>query len=120
MPKVLSVPGTRTTFPSGVPGFDQLLGGGIPKNQSILITGEPGSGKTVLASQIAFDAARRGERVILATTTSESQGKLLEDLAGFDFFTRERLGEELFFLSVYSWLKKGARDAREVLLRTVR
>ncbi|MFL5319933.1 MAG: RAD55 family ATPase [Myxococcaceae bacterium] len=111
---------TRTTFPSGVPGFDQLLGGGIPKNQSILITGEPGSGKTVLASQIAFDAARRGERVILATTTSESQGKLLEDLAGFDFFTRERLGEELFFLSVYSWLKKGARDAREVLLSTVR
>jgi circadian clock protein KaiC len=58
--------------------------------------------------------------VVLATTTSESQTKLLEDLAGFSFFSRERLGEELFFLSIYSWLKKGPREAREILLQTVR
>lgn len=110
----------RPTFASAVPGFDQLLGGGIPERQSLLITGEPGSGKTVLASQIAFNAAARGERVILATTTSESQGKLLDDLSGFDFFSREKLGNELFFFSIYSWLKKGAREARDVLLSTVR
>jgi len=86
----------------------------------LLITGQPGTGKTVLASQVAFHHSALGTPVVLATTTSESQAKLLEDLAGFSFFSRQRLGEEFFFLSIYSWLKKGPREAREVLLHTVR
>lgn len=110
----------RSLHSTGVPGFDALLGGGIPSRQSLLITGQPGTGKTVLASQIAFHHAARGTPVVLATTTSESQAKLLEDLAGFSFFSRQRLGEELFFLSIYAWLKKGPREAREVLLHTIR
>jgi circadian clock protein KaiC len=110
----------RTVLSTGVPGFDALLGGGLPVRQSVLITGQPGTGKTVLASQVAFHHAAQGTPVVLATTTSESQAKLLEDLAGFSFFSRERLGEELFFLSIYSWLKKGSREAREILINTVR
>ncbi|WP_224241634.1 ATPase domain-containing protein [Hyalangium gracile] len=111
---------SRSVFPSGVPGFDALLGGGLPVRQSLLITGQPGTGKTILASQVAFHAAEGGTPVVLATTTSESQAKLLEDLSGFSFFSRARLGEELFFLSIYAWLKKGAREAREILINTVR
>jgi circadian clock protein KaiC len=103
-----------------VPGFDALLGGGIPDRQSLLITGQPGTGKTILASQVAFHHAARGVPVVLATTTSESQAKLLEDLAGLSFFSREKVGEELFFLSIYAWLKKGAKEARDILLNTVR
>jgi circadian clock protein KaiC len=96
------------------------MGGGIPSRQSVLLTGQPGTGKTVLASQVAFHHADRGTPVVLATTTSESQAKLLEDLAGFSFFSRQKLGEELFFLSIYAWLKKGPREAREVLVNTIR
>ncbi len=116
----VSLSPSRSLLSSGVPGFDVLLGGGIPSRQSLLITGLPGTGKTVLASQVAFHHAANGTPVVLATTTSESQSKLLEDLAGFSFFSRQQLGEELFFLSIYSWLKKGPREAREVLLHTVR
>lgn len=86
----------------------------------MLLTGQPGTGKTVLASQVAFHHAAQGIPVVLATTTSESQAKLLEDLAGFSFFSRQRLGEELFFLSIYAWLKKGPREAREILIHTIR
>ncbi len=103
-----------------MPGFDVLLGGGLPERQALLITGQPGTGKTVLASQVAFHHAARGTPVVLATTTSESQAKLLEDLAGFSFFSREKLGEELFFLNIYTWLKRGSREAREILVNTVR
>ncbi len=85
-----------------------------------MITGQPGTGKTVLASQVAFHHAARGTPVVLATTTSESQAKLLEDLAGFSFFSREKVGEELFFLNIYTWLKRGSREAREILVNTVR
>lgn len=111
---------SRSVLPSGVPGFDALLGGGLPARQSLLITGQPGTGKTILASQVAFHTAATGTPVVLATTTSESQAKLLEDLSAFSFFSRSRLGEELFFLSIYAWLKKGSREAREILINTVR
>jgi circadian clock protein KaiC len=111
---------TKSLLQTEVPGFDTVLGGGIPQRQTLLITGQPGSGKTVLASQVAFQAAAKGMRVVMATTTSESQTKLLDDLAGFSFFSQQRLGEELFFLSIYPWLKKGAREAKDVLLNTVR
>ncbi|HEX8701475.1 MAG TPA: ATPase domain-containing protein, partial [Myxococcaceae bacterium] len=110
----------RKLLPSGVPGFDVLLGGGLPERQALLITGQPGTGKTVLASQVAFYHAARGTPVVLATTTSESQAKLLEDLAGFSFYNRAKVGEELFFLNIYTWLKRGAREAREILVNTVR
>ena len=110
----------RRFLPSGVPGFDVLLGGGLPERQALLITGQPGTGKTVLGSQVAFHHAARGTPVVLATTTSESQAKLLEDLAGFSFFSREKVGEELFFLNIYTWLKRGSREAREILVNTVR
>jgi KaiC/GvpD/RAD55 family RecA-like ATPase len=36
---------------TGVTGLDEILGGGIPKNQLALVTGTSGTGKTTLATQ---------------------------------------------------------------------
>ena len=107
-------------FKSGIPSFDILLGGGIPLRQAIIVTGTPGSGKTVMCSQIAFSAAARGIPVVVATVTSEPHDKLMGALSSFDFFQPELLGEKLFFISAYSALKKGAKEARDLLLQTVR
>ena len=41
-------------LPTGVPGLDEILGGGVPEYSFNLIVGEPGSGKTTLAHQIMF------------------------------------------------------------------
>ena len=38
-------------LPTGVPGFDAVLGGGLPEYSFNLITGTPGAGKTTLAHQ---------------------------------------------------------------------
>jgi circadian clock protein KaiC len=110
----------RAVVSSGVPGLDECLGGGLPEGQAFLVTGVSGSGKTVLCTQIAFALAARGESVVLATTTTGSHDKLLEDLDGFEFFDRARLGSELFLLSAYPALKRGPKDAREMLLDAVR
>jgi circadian clock protein KaiC len=83
-------------LPTGIPSIDLLLGGGIPARQALLITGDPGTGKTILSSQIAFAQAARGEHVVVATLASEAQDKLLEELSGFSFFDQERLGREIF------------------------
>jgi circadian clock protein KaiC len=50
--------------PSGILGLDQLIEGGFPKGRSILVTGEPGTGKTILSLQFLFDGLARGEKGI--------------------------------------------------------
>lgn len=105
---------------TGLPSLDHLLGGGIPARQSVVVTGDPGTGKTILCSQIAFAHARRGEQVVVATVASEPHDKLLEALTGFSFFDSERIGRELFMLSAYPWVKKGPKETRELLLKTMR
>ena len=41
-------------LPTGVPGLDEILGGGLPEFSFNIIAGAPGSGKTTLAHQIVF------------------------------------------------------------------
>jgi circadian clock protein KaiC len=49
-------------LPSGVPGIDHLMGGGIERGTSTLIAGAAGSGKSTLAAQFVLAAAERGQR----------------------------------------------------------
>ena len=50
---------------TGVPGLDILTLGGIPEGRSTLITGKSGTGKTVMAMQIATNLARAGIKTIV-------------------------------------------------------
>jgi len=50
---------------SNSPQLDALLGGGLPRGTSALITGAAGTGKSVLSMQLARDAIIRGERVCM-------------------------------------------------------
>jgi len=50
---------------TGIPRLDSMLGGrGFFRGSSILLTGTPGTGKTIVAANFAQAAARRGERVL--------------------------------------------------------
>ena len=60
--------------PTGIPGLDQLLRGGLPRDRMHLIEGEPGTGKTTLALQFLLEGRRLGEDglyVTLSETTEE-------------------------------------------------
>jgi circadian clock protein KaiC len=50
-------------LPSGVPGLDAMLDGGIDRGTAALILGPAGAGKSILAMQLACAAANRGEHV---------------------------------------------------------
>jgi circadian clock protein KaiC len=51
---------------SGVAELDQMLGGGIPAWDSILVTGPAGSGKSALASQFVDAGLKKGEPAVIA------------------------------------------------------
>lgn len=61
--------------PTGVPGLDDILGGGLPKRHLYLVEGDPGTGKTTLALQFLLEGIRHGEKV-LYVTLSESKREL--------------------------------------------
>lgn len=60
---------------TGIPGLDEVLGGGLPRNCLYLVQGDPGTGKTTLALQFLLEGRRRGESVFYITL-SESRAEL--------------------------------------------
>jgi circadian clock protein KaiC len=77
--------------------FDALLGGGIPVGSVTLVTGDPGSGKTVFALQQVFQAARDGRRCLYVTTLSEPAVRLIRYMQLFSFFDQRLLEEAITF-----------------------
>lgn len=53
-------------LPTGVPGLDALMGGGIPAGDAMMIAGPTGAGKTTIGMQFVADGLRRGEPCVVA------------------------------------------------------
>jgi circadian clock protein KaiC len=102
--------------PTGIEGLDQTIEGGLPKGRSILITGEPGTGKTVFALQFLFEGLKRGEKCMFVTA-DEGPMDVLEQAAslGWDL---ERYADtkELSILNAGAYLSTlpGAGKERHV------
>jgi len=60
-----TVPTPLARHLSGSSELDKLLGGGVVRGSSVLVTGAPGTGKSVVSTQYALAAADRGERVAI-------------------------------------------------------
>jgi circadian clock protein KaiC len=58
-------PGARR-LSTGVPELDQMMGGGVPEGDSLLIAGSSGTGKSLLATQFIAAGLREGEPGIVA------------------------------------------------------
>jgi len=73
----LQKPSDKIFLSTGIPGLDNILGGGLIKDRIYLIEGEPGTGKTTTGLQFLVDGAKRGESVVyitLAETAAELAG----------------------------------------------
>ena len=62
-----------TKCTSGVPGLDEILGGGLPRNCLYLVEGTPGVGKTTLAMQFLLEGTRQGEKGLYVTLSETKQ-----------------------------------------------
>ncbi|MFD1714826.1 DNA repair protein RadA [Amnibacterium flavum] len=66
---------SATHRPSGIAEFDRVLGGGIVPGAAVLLSGEPGVGKSTLLLEVAARAAATGSRV-LYVSAEESAGQV--------------------------------------------
>ncbi|MEO8332386.1 MAG: ATPase domain-containing protein, partial [Gallionella sp.] len=95
---------------TGVPGLDNLLGGGLPEFSFNLIAGAPGSGKTTLAHQIMFSLANPKNRALFFTVLGEPALKMLRYQQQFPFFDIDKVNESIRFINLSTELLDGDFD----------
>lgn len=102
---------------TGVPGLDEVLGGGLPEFSFNLIAGQPGCGKTTLAHQMMFAQATPERTALYFTVLGEPPLKMLRYQQQFDFFDTDALNQRVRFISLSEEAMTG--DLQRVLQRIV-
>jgi circadian clock protein KaiC len=102
---------------TGVPGLDEVLGGGLPEFSFNLIAGPPGSGKTTLAHQMMFALATPERPALYCTVLGEPPLKMLRYQQQFEFFDLDKLNRSIRFINLSEDTSSG--DLSKVLDRIV-
>ncbi|WGF90513.1 ATPase domain-containing protein [Marinivivus vitaminiproducens] len=111
------MPSSLKRLETGIPGLDRILGGGLVAGSSYIVQGRPGSGKTILANQIAFRHATAGHHVLYVTLLSEAHDRLFLNLSTLSFFDAERVGSGIDYVSAFLTMQDGGLAAVITLLR---
>lgn len=72
---------------TGIPGLDEIIGGGFPKGNLVMLSGDPGSGKTVFCSQFLYKGAVEYNEKGVFISLEESEDSIIESAKefGWDF-----------------------------------
>jgi KaiC/GvpD/RAD55 family RecA-like ATPase len=86
---------------TGISGLDKILGGGLPRNSSILLVGPPGCGKTTLCQQFVNEGLKEKQNAIYITLDSRPEDikKSMKNLG----WNVEKYKKLLTFIDCYSW-----------------
>jgi circadian clock protein KaiC len=87
-------------LPTGVPGLDLVLGGGLPELSFNLVAGAPGTGKTTLAHQFMFANASPASPALYFTVLGEPALKMLRYQQQFRFFDPDKLNGSIRFVNL--------------------
>jgi len=102
---------------TGISGLDQVLKGGLRRNSTILITGAPGTGKTIFALQFVYYGAKDFNENGIFITTEEN----LEDIKNFaknlgmDLDSMEKKGKLFFVQKSLATLKGGLSSVKGMM-----
>ena len=96
---------------TGVEGLDTVLGGGLVRGAAYIVQGPPGAGKTIMANQICFSCARRGESALYMTLLAENFGRMFSHMQDFSFFDPDVIPERVYYSSAYATVRDEGLDA---------
>jgi circadian clock protein KaiC len=94
----LSAPAALKKAPSGITGFDEITGGGLPRGRTTLLLGGPGSGKTVFSLQYLVNGARIYGEPGIFVAFEETSKRILANAESFDWKLAQLQRKKLLFV----------------------
>ena len=71
---------------TGVKGLDEMIDGGLPKNSTTLVSGPPGSGKSIFCFQFIYEGMKEGQKCLFLTLDKKTESLIVQAKElGFDF-----------------------------------
>jgi circadian clock protein KaiC len=115
---VMARPLSESRVPSGVPGLDELIGGGFPRHRTVLICGDIGTGKTTFGLQFLMAGVTHGEAGVMVSVDEKPQ-HVIADARRFGWDVDGAVNQRLltvldaspFFMALRA---RSALDARHV------
>lgn len=112
--------GERERCVTGIDGIDHILTGGIPRGNTVLISGSVGTGKTSICIEFLVRGALTGENSLYLSVTEPTE-KLLNNLIPFDFFDEKLVRQgKLHFMDLTSLYEQLGVDAEELDFKQTR
>src|SRR5215218_6055149 len=108
---------TSQRRPTGVPGLDRILEGGLLASGVYIVQGPPGAGKTILANQACFHHASTGAHAVYVTLLAESHSRMFAHLRRMAFFDAGAIPDRVYYIGAYSTLQSGGLEALVTLIR---
>ena len=111
---------TEDRVPTGIQSLDKIIEGGLARGDTIIVAGQPGTGKTTLGLQfLTYGALRCGENGVYASVI-EGGEKLKRNAKrfGWDLDQLEKEGK-LNLVSLQSTMKAGVSTALETVLEAL-
>lgn len=87
-------------LPTGIPGLDEIISGGIPEFSFNIIAGGPGCGKTTMAHQFVFATATPQRPALYFTVLGESPLKMLRYQQQYSFFDPAKVNGAIRFVNL--------------------
>ncbi|HYF58367.1 MAG TPA: ATPase domain-containing protein [Burkholderiaceae bacterium] len=109
--------GTLRRVPTGVPGLDTVIGGGLLEAGVYILQGSPGAGKTILANQICYHHIAAGGRVVYLTLLAESHARMLQHLRTLSYFDERAVPDAIYYASAFDALRTDGLPGVVALLR---
>jgi KaiC/GvpD/RAD55 family RecA-like ATPase len=78
---------TGEKISTGIPGLDNMLFGGVPVTNQVLVAGGPGAGKTLMCFEIAYSSAKLGRQALFITLEEKVDDLLKNVKNAFTEFT---------------------------------
>jgi circadian clock protein KaiC len=90
--------GVRTKAPTGITGFDEITGGGLPRSRTTLVVGGAGSGETIFAMQFLVYGARECKEPGIFVAFEETPNRIVANFETFGWKLSELRKKRIFFL----------------------
>ncbi|MCX6767624.1 MAG: ATPase [Candidatus Micrarchaeota archaeon] len=98
---------------TGIYGLDELIGGGIPKKRTILVSGACGTGKSIFSMQFIYKGAIEYDEPGVFVTFDEMPDKIRQDMTNFGWNVKEAEESEVLALVDASSARAGAPSEEE-------